>query len=260
MAILNVTPDSFSDGGLWRDEEIALRRALEMIESGADIIDVGGESTRPGADPVDADEEIRRCAGLIAAIKRERPNIEVSIDTMKYETAKIAVESGATIINDVSGLDADERLAVLAADTGSALVLMHMKGLPRTMQANPVYEDVVGEVFNSLKSKIEKARAAGVNEIIADPGIGFGKTVEHNFQLLARFERFRDLGVETMLGISRKSFIGKTLSIDIPAERDGATAVLHALLLIKGADYLRVHNPKSIFEMKRLYEALVNAR
>jgi dihydropteroate synthase len=256
MGILNVTPDSFSDGGLHFAPEQAIKHGLKMIIDGADILDIGGESTRPGAPEVSADEEIRRVAPVIEGILKENPVAVISIDTTKYEVAKQAMQSGAQIINDISGLDNDIRLAELAAETGAALILMHIQGTPQTMQAKPVYGNVVTEVFKKLQIKIETAGTYGVTDIIADIGIGFGKTTEHNIELIKNIEEFRKLGVPMLLGISRKSFISKSFGIEIPAERDLATALLHSLLPRFGGDIIRVHNVAYINTLKSVYKLL----
>jgi len=256
VGILNVTPDSFSDGGMFFNPESAICWGLKLLEEGAEIIDVGGESTRPGSEPVPVEEELRRVCPVIEGIKKEKPDAIISIDTTKYEVAEKAIELGATIINDVSGLQYDERMATLAAKNNCTLIIMHMQGTPRTMQINPTYNDVVEDIFDFLERKIEFARSCGVQKIIADVGIGFGKTVEHNWDLLRRFVRFYDLNVPLMLGISRKSFIGKTLGIDNPIERDIPTVLLHALLLKYRIDYIRVHNVHLVNVLKVLYHKL----
>lgn len=256
MGILNVTPDSFSDGGLFFDPRAAILWGLKLLDEGADILDIGGESTRPGSEPVGITEELKRVIPVIEGIKKERPDAVISIDTMKYEVAKEAVDLGASIINDVSGLQNDVRIALLAAEKNCTLVIMHMQGTPKTMQINPKYQNVVQEVFDFLHSKIEVAKELGVKSIIADVGIGFGKTVEHNWELLRNLPKFYELGVPLLLGISRKSFIGKTLNIENPLERDIPTLLLHTLLLNYKVDYIRVHNVKPYQMLKTLYQKL----
>lgn len=256
LGIVNVTPDSFSDGGMFLDPRAAVRWGLKLLDDGADILDIGGESTRPGSEPVSITEELKRVLPVIEGIKKERPNAIISIDTMKYEVAKEAIDMGATIINDVSGLQNDIRLALLAAEKNCTLVIMHMQGTPKTMQINPRYQDVVQEVFDFLKSKIEIAREFGVGSIIADVGIGFGKTVEHNWELLRNLPKFYELEVPLLLGISRKSFIGKTLNIENPIDRDLPTLLLHSLLLNYHIDFIRVHNVKQFQMLKTLYHKL----
>ncbi|MFP4528632.1 MAG: dihydropteroate synthase [Candidatus Kapaibacterium sp.] len=252
MGILNITPDSFSDGGLFFDRDAAVRRAIYMLEVGADIIDIGGESTRPGAEPVSPESEIARVCPIIEEIMRRRPECIISIDTTKYETARAAIDAGAQMINDVSALEFDERLGGLAANRGVPMVMMHMRGTPRTMQLAPEYDDVVGDIYSYLESRISFARKIGVKDIIADPGIGFGKTVRHNLELLRNLDKFRGLGVPIMLGVSRKSFLGKTLGIPVASERDCATAMLNSMLVNKNIDIIRVHNVGLHSQMRRL--------
>ncbi|MGB9771920.1 MAG: dihydropteroate synthase [Candidatus Kapaibacteriota bacterium] len=256
MGIINVTPDSFSDGGLFVNPDAAIAWGLKLLEDGADILDIGGESTRPGSEPVEITEELRRVLPVIEGIKKVRPDAVISIDTMKYEVATRAVEAGATIINDVSGLQNDIRLATLAAEKNCTLVIMHMLGTPKTMQINPTYQNVVEDIFNFLQSKIEIARQLGVKTIVADVGIGFGKTVEHNWELIRNIPRFYDLRVPLMIGISRKSFLGKTLQIENPIDRDLPTLLLHSLLLNFNIDFIRVHNVKQFQLLRTLYQKL----
>jgi dihydropteroate synthase len=256
MGILNITPDSFSDGGDNYVHQYAVEKALEMIEDGADIIDIGGESTRPGAKPVSVDDELARVIPVIEKLIKAKPDAIISIDTTKYEVAKAAIEVGAKIINDVSGLEYDERLAKLAAEKNAALVIMHMKGTPRSMQKQPQYDDLVKEVGDFLQSKIGIARKTGVQDIIIDYGIGFGKTLEHNLQLLKNTEKFNFPGTKLLLGISRKSFIDKILNIPNPKDRDMPTALIHSLLLNKLIDIIRVHNVKNIMMLKKLHNEL----
>lgn len=256
MGILNVTPDSFSDGGKFYNKKQAIEWGLSLLEDGADIIDIGGESTRPNAEPVSSDEEINRVIPVIEGILEQKPDTFISIDTMKSEVAELAVKAGVKMVNDVSGLQNDPRLAEIACKYNVPLVIMHMKGTPETMQLNPYYDDVVEEIYNFLESKIDFAKNLGVKEIYADVGIGFGKTVEHNWELLRNLEKFYFLDVPLLLGISRKSFIGKTLGIENPAERDFPTLLLHSLLLVKNIDIIRVHNIKQFKYLKILYEQL----
>lgn len=259
MGILNATPDSFSDGGDFFSEGAAVERAFEMLEKGADIIDIGGESTRPGADSVEIKEEIRRTRSVIEAVVKEKPNVIISIDTSKFEVAEAAIDAGASIINDVSGLEFDKRLAGLAAESGAGLVIMHMKGSPRTMQLNPVYENVIDEIFEFLKEKIDFAREAGVASIICDPGVGFGKTLEHNIAILRNLEKFYELGTPILLGVSRKSFIDKIFNIPNPKGRDLHTALIHSLLLQSNAlDIIRVHNIETTVALKKLWTIIKN--
>ncbi|MCX7909777.1 MAG: dihydropteroate synthase [Ignavibacteria bacterium] len=256
MGILNVTPDSFSDGGMFVDPFAAIKWGIKLLDDGADMLDIGGESTRPGSEPVSITEELRRVVPVIEGIKQERPEAIISIDTMKYEVAEAAISAGASIINDVSGLQNDIRLASLAAEKNCALIVTHMQGTPKTMQINPTYENVVEEIFEFLQNRIEIARKFGVQTVIADVGIGFGKTVEHNWELLRNLKRFYDLKVPLLLGISRKSFIGKTLNIDNPIERDLPTLLIHTLLLNQKIDIIRVHNVHQFQMLKQLYRKI----
>lgn len=256
VGILNVTPDSFSDGGKFLKYEDAVSQALKLLEDGADIIDIGGESTRPFAEQVEIETEIERVVPVIKAIKEKVPDALISIDTTKYEVAVKAVKAGADMLNDISGLTKDIRLAELAAQFDLPLVLMHIQGTPQTMQINPVYKDVVTEIIGFLKKRIELAKSKGVKHIIADPGIGFGKTVEHNIEILKRIDEFEVLGVPIYIGFSRKTFIGKLFNLENPAERDMPTALFHSLLLTKKVDYIRVHNVKMISMLKRVFEII----
>lgn len=256
MGILNVTPDSFSDGGKYYAHSLALEKAEQIIADGADIIDIGGESTRPGADEVDEAEEIKRVIPVIEEIRKTHKDITISVDTTKYEVAKLAVDAGADIINDISGLNNDIRLAELSAKYDKWLVLMHIKGKPRTMQNNPHYDNPVREIFEELKQKIEFAKSKGVKKIIADVGIGFGKTYEHNIELLKNHSEFAKLGVPLLLGISRKSFIGKMLGIKNPEKRDLPTLLIHALLISQNTDIIRVHDIKPYIELKKIFNEL----
>ncbi|MFC2130210.1 dihydropteroate synthase [Bacteroidota bacterium] len=255
MGILNVTPDSFSDGGLYYSTKNAVKQGLKLIDDGADILDIGGKSTRPGASEVSEEEEINRVIPVIEEIKKTRPDISLSIDTTKFHVAKAAVDAGVGIINDVSGLDNDIRLAELAAKKNISIIIMHMKGTPRTMQQNPLYNDIIEDIFLVLKKKIEIAKEIGVKSVIADVGIGFGKTVEHNLKLLKYHDKFIELGIPLLAGLSRKSFIGKILDIEEPSERDIPTALIHALLLNKKFDIIRVHNLKLINMLKKIFLA-----
>lgn len=256
MGILNVTPDSFSDGGNYINTDIAVAHALKLLDDGAEILDIGGESSRPGALSVSVKEEINRVIPVIKTIKKLRPESVISVDTVKYEVAGQALNEGAEIINDISGLKNDERLAELAAKFNSGLILMHIKGEPRTMQNNPVYNDLVREVFDELSSSINLAKDGGVSSIYADIGIGFGKSYDDNLELLRNIRHFQKLDVPLVLGISRKSFIGKMLNIEKPSDRDTATAIIHALLLKEKIEIIRVHNVAQINQLKTIYESI----
>jgi dihydropteroate synthase len=257
MGILNVTPDSFSDGGKFNSINSATEHALEMLEDGADIIDVGGESSRPGAEAVSIDEEIKRTIPTIQNILKQNPNSIISIDTTKPEVAEAALQSGAKIINDISGISNDEMLKVIK-EYNATVVIMHMQGKPRTMQNNPTYNNVVQEVYNYLKVKINYAKNHGVTSIIVDPGIGFGKSVNHNYELLKNLANFKILESPLLIGISRKSLIGKLLNLDI-TERDVATIILETDAVNKGAKIIRTHNVKNGVQLKKLNQIIINA-
>jgi dihydropteroate synthase len=243
MGILNATPDSFSDGGKYFSQTAAITRALDMVAQGADIIDIGGESTRPGAGPVSVGEEIDRVVPIIKTL-RETSDILISIDTMKAETARRALEAGADIINDVSALEADPLMVEVAAESGAGVILMHMKGSPGTMQDHPEYDDVVKEVGGYLTERIAFALERGVaqNQLVIDPGIGFGKTVQHNLQLLNGLPRLTELNYPLLIGASRKRFIGKILNRQDPAERRAGSLGVAAWAVMCGAHILRVHD------------------
>ena len=244
MGVVNVTPDSFSDGGLFLDSEAAIAHGVALAHQGADLLDVGGESTRPGAAAVSAEAERERVEPVIAALAAgDGPGIPVSIDTSKAAVAEAALDRGAAIVNDVTALRGDPELAALCADRGCEVVLMHMLGTPRTMQDDPRYDDVVDDVRAFLAERIEAAVAAGVDErrIWVDPGIGFGKTVEHNLELLRRLGELAELGRPIVIGTSRKRFIGAITGREV-GDRLGGTIASNALALAAGADVFRVHD------------------
>lgn len=257
MGILNVTPDSFSDGGQFIDPQAALRHGISMATEGAGMIDVGGESTRPGAAAVSPDEQIRRVAPVIEALAREI-DAPISIDTTSSEVAQAALAAGATIINDISALRFDERMAAVAADSGAAVVLMHMLGDPGTMQANPVYGDVVREVTEFLAERIAYAQQAGIaaERIVVDPGIGFGKTMEHNLELMRNLAEFHKLGKVVLVGPSRKSFIGKVLALESTADRLFGTAATVARCVAEGVQIIRVHDVEQMGQVARMAAAM----
>lgn len=254
MGILNVTPDSFSDGGKYYNINLATEHAIEMIEDGADIIDIGGESSRPGAAEVSIDEEIARTIPTIQNILREKPNSIISIDSTKPEVAEAALESGAQIINDISGL-ADSRMIDAVKKYDATIAIMHMQGKPRTMQDSPTYNNVVKDVYNFFDAKIKYAKENGVNSIIIDPGIGFGKTLNHNYELLRNLTSFQNLETPLLIGVSRKSLIGKSLNLDVD-ERDIATIILETDAVNKGAKIIRTHNVKNGVQLKKLKQLL----
>jgi dihydropteroate synthase len=242
MGILNVTPDSFSDGGEWFDFAEAVEHGRALVAEGADILDVGGESTRPGADPVTLDEELRRVVPVVRALRDT--GAQLSVDTMKLTVAEAAVEAGATLVNDVTAFRHDPELAGFVADRGCDCCLMHMLGEPRTMQLDPRYDDVVDDVRAFLEARVEFAVGEGVREerIIVDPGIGFGKTLQHNLELLRRLEEIVAIGLPVVIGTSRKSFLGRLTGRDDPHERVAATVATTVLALERGATVFRVHD------------------
>lgn len=244
MGVVNVTPDSFSDGGKFFDETAAIAHGVSLAKAGAQILDVGGESTRPGAEEVSAEEELRRVVGVIAGLKRACPDAAISIDTSKAIVAEAAVKAGASMINDVTALRGDPAMAGVVVATGAAICMMHMLGTPRTMQQDPRYGDVVAEVKAFLQDAGERALAAGVKreKIVVDPGIGFGKTADHNLTLLRGLNGLRSLGYPVLVGTSRKAFLGLVTGKPAP-ERAVATAATVAIVAAAGsADIVRVHD------------------
>ena len=261
MGILNVTPDSFSDGGVFDAPGSAVKHALEMLEEGARIIDVGGESTRPGAESVSREEEEKRVLPVIEALLQARPDALVSIDTSKAAVAEAACRAGAAIINDVTGLAGDPRMAEVAAETGAGVVIMHMRGTPRSMQKAPSYRDVVAEVREFFEERFQTAVAAGIapEAIVFDPGIGFGKDLEHNLALIRNLDRLTVAGRPLLLGVSRKSFIGKIIDSDEMADRIGPTAVVTAFARRLGVRLHRVHDVRINLDALRMAEALMES-
>lgn len=242
MGVVNVTPDSFSDGGQFASVQGAVDHALRLIDEGADVLDIGGESTRPGSLPVSADEELQRVLPVITGIRAVNASIPISIDTTKADVARAAVEAGATIVNDVSAGRFDAAMLGTVAELGVPYVVMHMQGQPRTMQEAPSYEDVSSDVHAFLSERVNAASAAGIDTVYVDVGIGFGKTLQHNLTLLSDLGRFSTIGAGQILGISRKRFLGALTGIDRPADRDAVTMVAHALLLHHTVAMIRVHN------------------
>lgn len=243
MGILNVTPDSFSDGGRYTTLEKAVKHAQAMLSEGADILDVGGESTRPGSKPVSTEEELRRVIPVIEALCGTVDDVVVSVDTSKAEVAKEAISAGAHIINDVSALTRDPAMTDLAADTGAGVVLMHMQGEPGNMQSAPQYGNVVDDIAKYLEDRISDITRAGVREeqIAVDPGIGFGKTVEHNIRLIAELRRFKISGRPIVMGLSRKSFLASITGREVNERLAGSIAAL-TYSVLNGANVLRVHD------------------
>ncbi|MEW6077001.1 MAG: dihydropteroate synthase [Thermodesulfobacteriota bacterium] len=267
MGVLNITPDSFSDGGKFEKFTDAIAHARQMIADGADLIDIGGESTRPFSDPIPAAEEINRTAPIIREIVRET-DIPISIDTTKAAVAEAALTAGACIINDISALRGDPKMAPLAADAGVPIILMHMQGTPKIMQQSPSYQDVTGEVINFLQSASGIAEKQGISssKIFVDPGIGFGKTAAHNLTLIKNLFRFRSLGLPVVIGTSRKAFIRKTITghpekdlpPDMPAVITGTQATIAAAIL-GGANIVRVHDVAEAVITARITDAIKNA-
>ncbi len=255
MGVVNVTPDSFSDGGLYLDADTAIAHGRELVEQGAEILDVGGESTRPGAEEVSAEEELARVVPVVRALAGVAT---VSIDTSKAPVAEAALDAGASIVNDVTALRRDSGIGVLCAERGAGLVLMHMQGDPRTMQANPVYDDVVEDVKAFLAERLEVAIGMGVAEgsIWLDPGIGFGKTLEHNLELLRRLGELRELGRPLVIGTSRKSFLGKIDGSDVD-DRIGGSIASSVLAAAEGADVLRVHDVAETAQALKVTNAIL---
>jgi dihydropteroate synthase len=255
MGVINTTPDSFSDGGSFDTLEKARKRALEMQEAGVDIIDIGGESTRPGAEPLPPDEELRRTIPLIESLEGEI-DVPISIDTYKSGVAGRALDAGACIINDITALRFDEKLAPLAARRGAPVILMHMQGEPRNMQEDPQYEDVVGDISRFFRERAAAAVEAGISpeKLLVDPGIGFGKTVEHNLEILRRIEEFRGLGYPLVLGTSRKRFIGAVLDRPVDQRLLGTAATV-AFAIARGVDVVRVHDTEEMLEVVKMADA-----
>jgi len=257
MGIVNVTPDSFSGDGLGANAEAAIAQGRRMVAEGADLLDVGGESTRPGSEPVGEEEELGRVLPVVEGLAAEL-DVPISIDSYKSAVVRAALAKGASMVNDISGLHADEAVAQAAAEAGAAVVVMHIQGTPRDMQKDPKYADVIGEIGEYLEEGIAVARAAGVGEdqIVVDPGIGFGKTLEHNLEILRRLRELRCLGCPVMVGTSRKSMIGTILSLPV-GERVEGTAATVALAVAGGADIVRVHDVKEISRVARVADAIV---
>ena len=258
VGILNVTPDSFSDGGDFFDPEAAAARAAAMLDEGASVIDVGGESTRPGSDPVSPDDETSRVVPVIERLKASRPGALVSVDTYRAATAEAALRAGAGVVNDVTALRGDPGMATLVAEAGCPLVLMHMKGEPKTMQREPRYGDVVREVRDFLAERAEFAVSAGVRpeNVIVDPGIGFGKTLDHNLALLRDLDAIVDLGFPVLVGASRKRFIGTITGVEEARDRVFGTVATTVLAYERGATLFRVHDVRANREALAVAEAV----
>ena len=259
MGILNVTPDSFSDGGRFLDRATAVAHATRMVDDGADILDVGGESTRPGSTPVSADEELERVHPLIERLAELHPAVPISIDTRKADVAAEALDAGATIVNDVSG-GADPAMFDVVRDREAAVMLMHMRGDPTTMQEAPHYDDVVGEVHEYLRQRIETAELAGIDpeRIAIDPGIGFGKDLDHNLELMHGVDALLDLGRPVLVGPSRKKFIGTILDLPVEERVEGTVGAV-VWMVARGAHLVRVHDVREVVRAVRVSDAIARA-
>ena len=260
MGVLNVTPDSFSDGGRYFNSEKAIEHGLAMAKDGADIIDVGGESTRPYSEKISINEELDRVIPVIQGLSREL-NIPISIDTYKSEVARQALKAGASMINDISALSFDSHMLSIVSKAQVPVVLMHIKGTPRNMQENPIYEDLIPEILTFLRNAIDRAVKQGIRKdlIIVDPGIGFGKTFDHNLEIIRELNQFRMLERPVLLGPSRKAFIGHILDKEVH-ERDTGTMATIAAGIMNGADMIRVHNIKMAIETVKMIQAIKTGR
>ncbi len=257
MGVLNVTPDSFSDGGAFLSIDAAVAHALHMQQDGADCIDIGGESTRPGSEPVSEEEELRRVIPVIKAL-RATLSIPLSVDTYKPAVAREALQAGASIINDVTGLS-DQAMLAVAGNAKASVVIMHMKGKPKTMQESPVYKDIVTDIKDFFRERIAQAREAGVTDLILDPGIGFGKTLEHNLVILRRLREFTEFGFPILIGVSRKSFIGALTGGMPPSERLEGTIAASVIAAGNGASWVRVHDVQECKRALLISDAIHNA-
>ena len=257
MGVLNVTPDSFSDGGAFLSIDAAVAHALHMQQDGADCIDIGGESTRPGSEPVSEEEELRRVIPVIKAL-RATLSIPLSVDTYKPAVAREALQAGASIINDVTGLS-DQAMLAVAGNAKASVVIMHMKGKPKTMQESPVYKDIVTDIKDFFRERIAQAREAGVTDLILDPGIGFGKTLEHNHVILRRLREFTEFGFPILIGVSRKSFIGALTGGMPPSERLEGTIAASVIAAGNGASWVRVHDVQECKRALLISDAIHNA-
>ena len=255
MGILNITPDSFSDGGAYFSVDAAVRRGIELVEEGADFIDVGGESTRPGSDPLPMDEEMRRVLPVIEQLTK-LVDVPISVDTHKSAVADRALDAGATIINDISGLHFDQSIAEIVAKRRATIILMHIQGTPKTMQQDPKYENLIEEISSYLLEGIRWAESKGIEQIIVDPGIGFGKTIEHNLEIIRRLNEFQRFGYPVLVGPSRKGFIGKILDLPVNERMEGTAAVV-AVSIMNGANIVRVHDVKEMKRVARMMDAIV---
>lgn len=257
MGILNVTPDSFSDRGLYFDKSEAIKRAIQMVEEGADIIDIGGESTRPGSEPITIEEELRRTIPVIEYLSKET-RMPLSIDTYKSEVAKRALDKGVSMVNDISGLRFDPKMSEVVSEYKVPIVLMHIRGRPRDMQQNPVYEALIPEMMDYLRAGMIIARKSGIAEdkIIIDPGLGFGKTYDHNLEIIHNLHEFTLLKKPILIGPSRKAFIGRILGDAPVTERLEGTAAAVAISIINGANIIRAHDVKEMVKVAKVADAI----
>ncbi|MBI4418576.1 MAG: dihydropteroate synthase [Ignavibacteriales bacterium] len=254
MGVLNVTPDSFSDGGRYLSVGDAVGRGIAMVEEGADFLDIGGESSRPGSDPISVDEELRRILPVIERLTKA-VSIPISVDTYKAEVARRALEAGASLVNDISSLTMDPMMRDVVVERGEGVVLMHMRGIPKTMQERPHYDNVVAEIKSFLEKQATLARKAGIRQVIIDPGIGFGKTLEHNLEILKKLKEFCELGYPVLVGPSRKSFIGTILDLP-PTQRLEGTAAAVAVSAMNGASIVRVHDVREMVRVVKIVDAI----
>ncbi len=254
MGILNVTPDSFSDGGKFFDVETAVAGARRMVDEGADFIDIGGESSRPGSEALTIDEELHRVLPVVERLARET-SVPLSIDTYKARVAEAALNAGAVIVNDISALTFDAKMAATIARAGASVVLMHMKGTPKTMQQNPTYNNVTREVAQYLGEQARVAELASIRQVLIDPGIGFGKNLEHNLQLLKELKQFGRLGYPILVGASRKSFLGSILDLPVTDRMEGTSAAV-TVSVLNGAHVVRVHDVREMKRVSRVADAL----
>jgi dihydropteroate synthase len=259
MGVLNVTPDSFSDGGIYFLKEAAVEHALKMFKDGADIVDIGGESTRPGSESVTLEDENKRVIPVIHEILKRKPDSLLSIDTTKSDVAQEACKAGVRIINDISGLTFDPQIVEVAKEYSASLVIMHIKGTPKDMQDNPSYKNVISEIYEFLLVQSQKAKDAGVDKIIIDPGIGFGKRVEDNLEILRRLNEFKNLGYPILVGLSRKSFLGKILGLEVN-ERDTITSVAETMAIMNGAEIIRTHNVVNAVNARELLNQIYSVK
>lgn len=257
MGIVNMTPDSFSDGGMYNNLENGFEHTLRLLKDGADIIDIGGESSRPGAETISVAEESKRVLPLIEKLLNYDPQIVLSLDTTKAEIAEKALQLGVKIINDISGFDAEKKMMTILEKYKPVVILMHTKGTPQTMQNNPVYYDVISEIYDYFVEKINKLNNIGINKIIIDPGIGFGKRVEDNFEIINRLEDFHSLGFPILIGLSRKSFLGKATNSEV-TDRDFESVIMETLAVNNGAKFIRTHNVKNTNKIKKLLNKYEN--